>query len=210
MLDNKTIEVQNTKKISKEFKEGDKLLKDLGLAVTVFGGARIKRDSEYYNKAVELGEKLGNAGFSVISGGGPGIMQAINEGAFKVPNIDSVGLGIKLPFESSLNQYCTKEYTFKYFFVRKVMMVKYADAFITFPGGIGSMEEFTETLTLMQTNKTTKVKMYLVGVDYWTGLINWMRDTMLAEGNINESDLNNIVVTDDMDKIVEELSVRFL
>ena len=210
MLDNKTIDVQNRKKVSKEFKEGDALLKDVGLAVTVFGGARIKRDTKYYNKAVELGEKLGKAGFSVITGGGPGIMQGINEGAFKVPEVNSVGLGIKLPFEASLNQYCTKEYTFKYFFVRKVMMVKYADAFVTFPGGIGSLEEATETLTLMQTNKTTKVKMYLVGVEYWIGLIDWMTDTMLAEGNINKSDLDNIVVTDDMDKIVSELTAKFI
>jgi len=205
---NTSIDAQNTKKVLKEFEKGDKLLSKLGPAVTIYGSARTKRDTAEYQKTVELSEKLAKIGFSIISGGGPGAMQAANEGAFKVPEVDSVALGIKLPFETTLNQYHTIGYTFEYFFVRKVMMVKYAKAFICMEGGIGTLEELFETLTLIQTTKTPHSKVYLVGVSYWQGLLDWMSNSMLVEGYINKTDLDNIILTDDIDMIVKELEQK--
>ena len=203
-----TIDVQNTKKINKEFKVGDELLKDLNTAVTVYGSARTKRGTKSYEQGVELGEKLALAGFDIITGGGPGAMQAVNEGAYKVPEIKSVGLGIELPFETSLNQYVNLGYTFKYFFVRKVMMVKYADAFVALPGGIGTLEEVFETLTLIQTSKTTNSKVYLIGEHYWRGLFDWLENSVYDSEFINKEDLDNIILTDDIDMIVEDLKLK--
>ena len=137
-------------------------------------------------------------------------MQAVNEGTFRIEGVKSVGLGIELPFETYLNQYTNMGYTFKYFFVRKVMMVKYAKVFIAFPGGIGTIEELFETLTLIQTSKSGKAKVYLIGVEYYSGLIEWMKNTMLVEGNIKQSDLDMICPTDDINLVVSELSEKYL
>ena len=209
-MKNTTINVQNTKKINKEFVKGDELLKDIETAVTIYGSARTSRDSKYYEMGVEIGEKLARNGFDIITGGGPGTMQAVNEGAYRVQGAKSIGLGIELPFETQLNQYTNMGYTFKYFFVRKVMMVKYAKAFISFPGGIGTLEELFETLTLMQTTKTQKGKVYLIGVDYYSGLIEWMKTSMLEEGYIKQSDLDMIVLTDDINMVVNELTEKYI
>jgi len=210
MSKNSTIDVQNTKKINKEFEKGDALLKDLDTAITIYGSARTTRDSKYYEMGVEIGEKLAKNGFDIITGGGPGTMQAVNEGAYRVTGTKSIGLGIELPFETQLNQYTNMGYTFKYFFVRKVMMVKYAKAFIAFPGGIGTLEELFETLTLMQTTKTQKGKVYLIGTDYYSGLIKWMKTSMLEEGYIKQADIDAIILTDDIDMVVRELTEKFI
>jgi len=203
---NTTIDAQNIDKITKEFKKGDKLLSKLGPAVTIYGSARAKPSSKEYKDIEILSEKLALSGFSIISGGGPGIMEASNKGAFNINNINSVGLGIELPFETKLNDYIDIGYTFKYFFVRKVMMVKYAKAFVVAgAAGIGTIEEFMETLTLIQTQKTDKAKVYLIGTEFWGGLINWLKNTVLKNEYISQSDLDNIIITDDIDFIVNDI-----
>ena len=197
------IKKQNTKKIDKEFKKADKLLKNINPAITIYGSSRVKRNDEYYQKAIELGEKLAKDGYDIITGGGPGIMEAVNEGAYRINDTNSIGLGIKLPYETSLNRYINIGYTFKYFFIRKVMMVKYSQGFVIFPGGMGTLDELFETLTLIQTSKTGKGKIYLYGIDYYSGLIEWMKNQMLKEEYIKQEDLENIILTDDINEIVK-------
>lgn len=206
MSESKLVKPQNTDRVLKEFEEADDLLKDLGKTVTVFGSARTKNDSVYYTKALEFGEKIGKAGFNVITGGGPGIMKAVNEGASKVPGVKSVGLGIQLYFEPKMNKFANLSYNFSYFFIRKVMMVKYADAFLVFPGGIGTGEEMLEVMTLIQTSKTHDAKIYLVGVDFWSGFFDWMKSSVLEEGYISQEDLDSLIVTNDIDFVVQDIS----
>ena len=188
-------------RIQAEFIEGFGALAELGPAIGVFGSARTRPDNLFYAKAEQVGRALAEAGFGVITGGGPGAMEAANKGASEAGGI-SVGLGIELPFEAGLNDYVDIGINFRYFFARKTMFVKYAQGFIVLPGGLGTFDELFEALTLVQTQKVTSFPVVLMGVDYWSGLLDWLRDTVLAERNINETDLDLLVLTDDVDEAV--------
>jgi uncharacterized protein (TIGR00730 family) len=182
-------------RIMGEFVEGFDALADLGPAVTIFGSARTKPDNPQYSAAVEVARLLGEAGFTIITGGGPGIMEAGNLGA-KLAGVRSVGLGIELPFEQGINQYVDLPIEFRYFFVRKTMFVKYAEGYVIFPGGFGTLDELFESLTLIQTGKIHNFPVILFGSDYWSGLISWLKDTMLVEGKIAADDLKLLIITD--------------
>jgi uncharacterized protein (TIGR00730 family) len=188
-------------RITAEFVEGFGLLAELPAAVSVFGSARIKPDSAEYATARALGGALARAGFAVITGGGPGTMEAVNRGAWEADGV-SVGLGIELPFEQRLNDWVNVGINFRYFFARKTMFVKYAQAFVIMPGGFGTMDETFEALTLVQTRKVTRFPVILFGSAYWGGLLSWLRATVLPGGKINAADLDLIQVTDDPDDAV--------
>ena len=168
----------------------------VGPAVSVFGSARTKPDHRYYRQARELGRRLAKAGYAVITGGGPGIMEAANRGCQDGGGL-SVGCNIELPMEQGLNPYVDLGVEFRYFFARKVMFVKYADAFVIFPGGYGTLDELFEALTLIQTKKVQDFPVILMGTDYWTGMIDWIRDSLLAEAAINPEDVDLLRLTDD-------------
>jgi hypothetical protein len=182
-------------RIQAEFVEGFGGLAELGPAVSVFGSARTRKDDPMYGKGVEVGMGLVRAGYGVITGGGPGVMEAVNKGAVKAGGI-SVGLGIELPFEQAMNKWVDIGINFRYFFVRKTMFVKYAQGFIVLPGGFGTMDELFEAITLAQTGKVTSFPIVLIGKDYWSGLLDWLRGTMLDDSKIGENDLDMIYVTD--------------
>lgn len=182
-------------RIMGEFVEGFDALADIGPAVTIFGSARVKQDNPQYSAAVEVARLLGEAGFTIITGGGPGIMEAGNLGA-KLAGVRSVGLGIELPFEQGINQYVELPIEFRYFFVRKTMFVKYAEGYVIFPGGFGTLDELFESLTLIQTGKIKNFPVVLFGSDYWSGLLGWLRETMLVEGKIAADDLKLLIITD--------------
>jgi uncharacterized protein (TIGR00730 family) len=188
-------------RIQAEFVEGFGALAELGPAVSVFGSARTRPEDPSYAVAEEAGRKLAEAGFAVITGGGPGVMEAANKGASEAGGV-SVGLGIELPFESGLNAWVDVGINFRYFFARKTMFVKYAQGFVVLPGGLGTFDELFEALTLVQTQKVTSFPVALLGVDYWQGMINWLRDTVLADGKISESDLDMMILTDGVDEAV--------
>ncbi len=173
-------------------------------AVSIFGSARTRPDHPYYKKTEEIARLLSDAGFSVISGGGPGIMEAANKGAFygKSP---SVGLNIQLPHEQHNNPYQNISQTFKHFFARKVMFVKFASAYVVMPGGFGTLDELMEALTLVQTGKTRRIPIILVCSDYWRGMVDWIRQTLLSEGMINPEDMDLIQVTDDPETVVSAI-----
>ncbi|KAF0179931.1 MAG: hypothetical protein FD164_1911 [Nitrospirae bacterium] len=183
-------------RIQSELVEGFEMLYDLGPAVGVFGGARFQEDSPYYQQAMNVSAMLSQAGFSIITGGGPGIMEAANKGAKKGRG-KSVGLNIALPFEQAPNPHLDISLTFRYFFVRKLMFVKYAMGFVIFPGGFGTMDELFEALTLVQTKKVTSFPLVLVDSAYWKGLVEWMKDTLVEKGAIDRDDINFIYVVDD-------------
>jgi uncharacterized protein (TIGR00730 family) len=191
-------------RIQSEFVEGFGLLAELPAAVSVFGSARTPRDHPDYAAGMAIGAALANAGFAVITGGGPGAMEAANRGASEVGGV-SVGLGIELPFEQGLNDWVDLGVNFRYFFARKTMFVKYAQAFVIMPGGFGTLDEMFEALTLVQTNKVTRFPVILYGTTYWQGLIDWIRFSMLAEGKVGEADLELLTVTDDVDEIVARI-----
>jgi uncharacterized protein (TIGR00730 family) len=191
-------------RIQSEFVEGFGLLAELPAAVSVFGSARTKPDHPEYATGMALGRALARAGFAVITGGGPGAMEAINRGASEAGGV-SVGLGIELPFEQTLNDWVDIGINFRYFFARKTMFVKYAQAFVIMPGGFGTLDEMFEALTLVQTQKVTRFPVILFGTQYWSGLINWLRDSVLAGGKINEPDLDLVHVTDDVDDAVARI-----
>jgi len=182
-------------RIMGEFVEGFDTLAGVGPAVTVFGSARVLPDHEQYRLAEETARGLVDAGFAVITGGGPGIMEAANKGAHEADGV-SIGCNIELPFEQGTNPWVDISINFRYFFVRKTMFVKYAEAFIIFPGGFGTLDELFEALTLIQTEKVRDFPVVLFGSDYWKGLLDWIRATMLAEGKISPDDLELLVVTD--------------
>jgi uncharacterized protein (TIGR00730 family) len=188
-------------RIQSEFVEGFGLLSELPRAVSVFGSARLRPGSPPYELAEQLGAALARAGYAVITGGGPGLMEAVNKGCCEAGGL-SVGLGIELPFEQRINDWVDVGLNFRYFFARKTMFVKYAQAFVVLPGGFGTMDELFEALTLVQTKKVTSFPVVLLGTDYWRGLIDWLRDTMLAAGAINEVDLDLMHMTDDVDEVV--------
>ncbi len=183
-------------RINGEFVEGFDALAGIGPAVTVFGSARIDEDDPTYEAARAVGRGLVEAGFSVITGGGPGVMEAANRGAFEADGM-SVGCNIELPLEQGINSYVTLPLNFRYFFVRKTMFVKYAEGFVIFPGGFGTFDELFEALTLVQTGKLGPFPIVLFGSRYWDGLLKWLDETVLAEGKINRADRDLIRVTDD-------------
>jgi len=189
-------------KILSEFVEGFENLSKIEPAVSIFGSARIKEDHPDYRKARKLGQLLAKEGIAVLTGGGPGIMEAANRGASEAGGI-SVGLNIVLPFEQKPNPYAKKVLTFKYFFVRKVMLVKYAKAFVIFPGGFGTMDEFFEALTLIQTQKIIPFPLILVDSKFWGGLIDWIKDQMLRNNFIKETDLDLIKIMEEPEEVIE-------
>jgi uncharacterized protein (TIGR00730 family) len=188
-------------RILSEFVEGFETLADLPPAVSVFGSARSGSDSPEWALAERLGAALADAGYAVITGGGPGVMEAANKGCAEAGGL-SVGLGIELPFEQGLNESVEVGIDFRYFFARKTMFVKYAQAFVVLPGGFGTMDELFEALTLVQTRKVTRFPVVLMGRSYWQGLLDWIEHTMRSEGKIGPEDLKLIRVTDDVDEAV--------
>jgi uncharacterized protein (TIGR00730 family) len=191
-------------RIQSEFIEGFGSLAELGAAISVFGSARIPPGDPLYETAVRLGAALVRAGYGVITGGGPGIMEAANKGASEAGGV-SVGLGIELPFEQGLNRYVDLGINFRYFFVRKTMFVKYAQGFVVFPGGFGTLDELFEALTLVQTGKVTQFPIVLMGAEYWRGLLGWLHDTVAAEKKIATADLDLVALTDDVNQAVEAI-----
>jgi hypothetical protein len=190
--------------IISEFVEATERLSEIRPAVSIFGSARTRPGTPQYELTVEIARKLSDAGFAVISGGGPGIMEAANKGAFEGAS-PSVGLNIELPFEQSGNAYQDISLRFRHFFARKVAFVKYAAAYVVMPGGFGTLDELSEALTLMQTGKGRKMPVVLVGSAFWSGLLAWMRETLAAEGMINDTDLEMMRVVDDSDSVVNAL-----
>jgi uncharacterized protein (TIGR00730 family) len=188
-------------RIQSEFVEGFGLLAELPRAVSVFGSARTRPDHPHYEAGVRIGAALARAGYAVITGGGPGAMEAANRGASEAGGL-SVGLGIELPFEQELNEWVDVGISFRYFFVRKTMFVKYAQAFVILPGGFGTLDELFEALTLVQTRKVTRFPVVLFGTQYWSGLVDWIRGSLLESGTISARDLDLFTVTDDVDEVL--------
>ena len=197
-------------KIMSEFVAGYEKMAKIGPCVSIFGSARLKPDSEYYQMAVDIAEKITEIGFGVITGGGPGIMEAGNKGANQGGG-KSIGLNIELPFEQHFNPYIDKGYRldFDYFFVRKVMFVKYSQGFIVMPGGFGTLDELMEALTLIQTHKIGKFPIVLVGSKFWGGLLDWFKTTLLENGMIAEEDLNLFRVVDKAEDAVAHIKAFY-
>ena len=188
-------------RIQAEFIEGFGALAELGPAISVFGSARTPADHPAYAVGEEVGRKLVEAGFAVITGGGPGVMEAANKGASEAGGI-SVGLGIEVPWEAELNGWVDVGINFRYFFVRKTMFVKYSQGYIALPGGLGTLDELFEAMTLVQTQKITSFPIVLLGVAEWRGLLDWMGESMLADGRIKQDDLDSLLLTDDIDEAI--------
>lgn len=189
-------------KIMGEFVDGVEELHDLGPAVSIFGSARLSPDSPWYQKAEALAELFVKKGFGVITGGGGGIMEAANKGAAEAGG-KSVGLNIRLPFEQKPNAHASVRMEFKYFFIRKVMFIKYADAYVAMPGGFGTLDELFEVITLVQTRRIRPAPIILVGSDFWKGLLGWVRDQLASQALISPGDLNIVQVIDDPEQVVE-------
>jgi hypothetical protein len=187
-----------------EFVEGFEKMSRIGPCVSIFGSARTKNDSKYYILAEEIAAKLVAAGFGVITGGGPGIMEAANKGCMAGPGI-SVGLGIELPFEQSMNEYIELGIDFRYFFARKTMFIKYAQGFVVFPGGYGTFDELFEALTLVQTKKVTSFPIVLIGTKYWGAMVDWLKATVAADNKISPEDVDMLHITDDVDEAIKIL-----
>lgn len=190
--------------IMAEFVDGFQQLADLSPSVSIFGSARFKPDNPYYQASEELARLLSDSGFAVVSGGGPGVMEAVNKGGFAGKSA-SVGLNIKLPHEQSGNAYQDISVNFKYFFARKVMFVKYASAYVVMPGGFGTLDEMAEILTLVQTGKSKKIPIILYGSEFWEGLIEWFKSSLVVNGTISAEDLNLFHVTDDPQFVVDTI-----
>jgi len=195
-------DAQRVLRIQDELRSGFHALGHVGKAVSFFGSARTPRDHPRYARARELARELGHAGFAIITGGGPGIMEAANRGA-KDAGVPSVGLGIELPHEQGMNEWVDVSLRFHYFFTRKVMFVRYASGFVVFPGGFGTMDELFEAATLRQTQKIRYFPIVLVDSGYWGGLVGWLRDTMLADGYIGSGDVDSLAVCDEYDDVLE-------
>src|SRR5688572_5051931 len=187
-------------RITSEFVSGFDHLADVYPAVSIFGSARTVLSDRYYDAAVRTAELLGRAGFAIITGGGPGIMEAANKGA-KQGGALSIGCNIELPFEQELNLFVDKAMTFRYFFVRKTMFIKYSEAFVTFPGGFGTLDELFGALVLIQTKKISDFPVILYGSDYWAGMVDWLRKRVLGANNITQEDVDSIHVVDDPERV---------
>jgi len=190
--------------IMSEFVGATEKLKKITPAVSVFGSARVSEDHPYYKLTIDIAEALSNAGFSVISGGGPGLMEAVNKGA-SLGKGPSIGLNIKLPHEQKPNEYQDISINFKYFFMRKVMFIKYASAYVVLPGGFGTLDELMEVITLIQTGKSRKIPIILVGKEFWSGLLGWLKDKIVKEGMAQEKDLNLIQILEEPKEIVDAI-----
>ena len=191
-------------RIMAEFVESIEVLSNVQSAVTIFGSARLKPDDKYYHMAEKLGQLLAQNGFAVITGGGPGIMEAANKGAAEAGG-QSIGMNIKLPFEQKPNPYANLQLDYKYFFIRKVMFVKYAVAYVIMPGGYGTMDEFFEALTLIQTKRVKSFPIILMGRDYWQGLLDWLKNTMQQKDMILPCDLEMIQIIDEPEEVVKHI-----
>ncbi len=196
-------------KILSEFINGFDNLYHIVPAITFFGSARFDEDNFYYKKAYELSYKLGKGGYNIITGGGPGIMEAANRGA-KDSGVISVGLNIKLPKEQKPNKYQTLSMSFEYFFVRKVMLIRYSMAYLIFPGGFGTLDELSEALTLIQTNKSPRFPIILFGKEFWSGLVDFYKNTCIKNGTIDEKDLSLIHITDSIDEAISIIDAHLL
>ena len=192
-----------------ELVEGFDKLSGIEPAVSIYGSARVKPDDDIYKNAEDIAYRLGKIGFSIITGGGPGVMEAANKGAARA-GVTSVGLNIKLPEEQVINKYATKTLSFHHFFVRKVMLVKYATAFVIMPGGLGTMDELTEVLTLMQTHKIKPFPVILFNSTYWEGLLNWLKDTVVQKGMVSEKDFNLLRVSDNPEEVAQTVQNWYL
>lgn len=203
---NKSEDAWQILRIQGEFTKGFDTFNELGPCVSVFGSARTKTGSKWYEEAKQFGTLMGAEGFGIITGGGPGIMQAANHGAKNVA-ADSIGIGIELPFESGMNKYVNEGVECRYFFTRKVMFLKYSQAFIVFPGGLGTLDELFEALTLAQTGHAPKFPIVLVGKEYWSGLIAWLKDHVLESGRMSAKDFDLFRIVDSAaearDKVME-------
>jgi uncharacterized protein (TIGR00730 family) len=197
-----------TLRIMGEFVEGFDALADVGPAVSIFGSARVGRRNRYYGAARRLAAALVKEGFAIITGGGPGIMEAANRGAKEAGGL-SIGCNIELPFEQGLNEYVDLGMEFRYFFVRKMMFVKYAEGFVIFPGGFGTLDELFEALTLIQTGKVEHFPVVLYGTDYWEGMMQWIRDKPLYEEKVSAEDLDLVTITSDIDEACEAITKHF-
>ena len=188
-------------RIQAEFVEGFGTLAEIGAGIGVFGSARTPRKDPMYTAATRIGRGLAEAGYATLTGGGPGIMEAANKGALEAGGV-SVGLGIELPFEQSLNKYVSLGINFRYFFARKVMFLKYSQGFVVMPGGFGTFDEVFEALTLVQTRKVTSFPIVLFGTEFWSPMLNWLNDQVLAHDYVSPSDRSLIQLTDDADEAV--------
>ena len=195
-------------RIQSEFVEGFGALAEVGPAVSVFGSARTQRDHADYAAAEKVGRGLVENGFAVITGGGPGVMEAANKGARQAGGL-SIGLGIELPFEQGMNEWVDLGVNFRYFFARKTMFVKYASGFVVLPGGFGTFDELFEALTLVQTHKVTEFPIVLIGSDYWTGLLDWLRSSVVERGMIHAKDLDLFTIVDDPAEAVEIVTAHY-
>lgn len=208
--DIKSADVWSVFRILADFTKGFDELGDLGPSVTFFGSARTKEEDFYYQEAIKLSSMLANKGFNIISGGGPGIMEAANRGAKENGSVESIGLNIDLPREQIANPYTTKELSFDYFFSRKVMLVKYSMAYVIFPGGFGTLDELFESLTLVQTRKVTGVKIFVIGTDFFQPLLDFVENKLVANGMIDRDDFELIRLTDDLQCVTREVEESLL
>lgn len=197
-------------RIISEFVDGFETMTSLGPSVSIFGSARLPPDSPYYQMSIEVAQQVSQRGFAIITGGGPGLMEAANKGAQSI-NGASCGLAIDLPFEASSNAFIDPRYRlqFRYFFVRKVMFIRYAQGFVFLPGGFGTMDELFEALTLIQTNKIRKFPIYLMGTTYWAGLFDWIRNTVVKMGCIHEEELHLLRFTDDPKEVADGIERHY-
>ncbi|PHM18490.1 MAG: TIGR00730 family Rossman fold protein [Sulfuricurvum sp. PD_MW2] len=203
--DIKSADVWSVFKIIADFVQGFDELGELGPSVTIFGSARLDEKHPYYQQAMKLSAMLAERGYNIITGGGPGIMEAANRGAYDYENVESIGLNIELASEQQPNPYISKGQRFDYFFSRKVMLVKYSMAYVIFPGGFGTLDEMFEALTLIQTRKVWGVRLFVVGTEFYAPLIQFIKEKMLSEGMIDEKDVRLINLTDDLDFVVQEI-----
>ncbi len=203
----KAVDSWQVLRIQGEFVRGFDELSELKPCISIFGSARTKEEDVYYQEATKLAQLIVKNGYGVITGGGPGIMEAGNRGAFDEKGV-SVGLKIELPFEAVANDYINKMVSCRYFFTRKVFFLKYSQAFVAFPGGFGTLDELFETLTLVQTGHMRSVPIVLVGKKYWSGLVKWIKNTMLVDGKVSKSDLDLFVIVDSAEEAMSSLLER--
>ncbi|MBS4166180.1 Uncharacterized protein NEOC65_001260 [Neochlamydia sp. AcF65] len=197
-------------RIISEFVEGFENMTTLGPSVSIFGSARLQANHPYYKLGIDVAGHIAKKGFAIITGGGPGLMEAANKGA-QMTQGKSCGLGVDLPFEAELNPFIDRKYrlNFRYFFIRKVMFIRYAQGFVFLPGGYGTLDELFEALTLIQTHKIHPFPIYLMGKDYWKGIIDWIKSTMLAQQCISENDLKLISLTDDPEEVANGIERHY-